>query len=94
MITVTFTYKRPDVSIHYWNIVIAEQIDRTKWYMDSGKVNISVDNVDDLTQIKTAKFLDQNAYDEYMNDPIMIAKLAARDQYHNSSGIEMTTQIS
>ena len=94
MITVTFTYKRPDVNVPYWNIVIAEQIDKTKWYMDSGKINISVNNVDELTQIKTTTFVDQNTYDEYMNDPIIIAKLSARDEYHNANGITMTTQIS
>ena len=86
MIIRTVTYKRADTSIPFWQPSQSQQ--QHLDYINNGKM-ISFDSAtpDQYTQIKTIKFIDRAAMEEYMSDPDIMQKHAERDAYHQIHGI-------
>jgi hypothetical protein len=94
MTTKTLTFVRPVATVEFYKVptTVAEHVKAT--YSNSPVLKMTsvggMLSADGLTYTQTLEFVDAAAAAEYDADPIIVAHIAARDEYCTANGISST----
>lgn len=92
MILHVSTHIRPDASIPWYGNAKNREIQAE--FIKQGKlVDVQTEHPDELTIISKMVFIDQAAYDEYQQNPDIIATREPRKLWYDTHGITNTVTV-